>query len=190
MVKSERTKERIFQAAFALFEEKGFRKTTIPDICTKAEVSRSTFFHYFKRKSDVLSEYRFSFADHIADYAAHLPEELSGKEKVRALLMEDAEQNLQRGAILRQAIVSSVDGDPEFRASHDRTFEKLPPIYAKVIQESNPNASEEYCYKVALLIVRVFWMIWQSCIYMRDPYDFKTELSDSLDLLWAGVGLE
>lgn len=189
MEKSERTKERIFRRAFELFEKDGFRKTTIPAICEAAGVSRSTFFHYFKSKAAILSDYRFGFADYLQRAAEELPNDLSGKEKVRTLLLIDAEQNLERGAMLRQAIISSIDEDPEFRASHDRTFSKVPPIYARILKESNPDASEEYCERVALLIVRLYWMIWRSCILMRDPYDFKQELSDSLDLIWDGIDL-
>lgn len=190
MEKSERTKERIFRTAFELFEKDGFRKTTIPAICEAAGVSRSTFFHYFKSKAAILSEYRFGFAEYLEEASKNLPSDLSGKEKVRALLLIDAEQNLERGAMLRQAIISSLDDDPEFRASHDRTFEKIPPIYARILKESNPHASADYCDRVALLIVRLYWMIWRSCILMRDPYDFKKELSDSLDLIWDGIDLD
>lgn len=190
MNKSERTKERIFQTAFRLFEENGFRKTTIPDICEEAHVSRSTFFHYFKSKAAILSEYRFGFADYLEKASRELPPDLSGKEKVRRLLLLDADQNIERGAMLRQAIISSLDDDPEFRESHDRTFEKVPPIYARILRESFPDADPAYCDKIALLIVRLYWMIWRSCILMRDPYDFKQELSDSLDLIWDGFQLD
>lgn len=188
--KSERTKERISRTAFELFEKNGFRKTTIPAICEAADVSRSTFFHYFKNKGAILSDYRFGFAEHLQTASENLPAGLSGKEKVRMLLLIDAEQNLERGAMLRQAIVCSLDNDPEFRESHDRTFSMLPPIYAHILKESNPGASDEYCERTALLIVRLYWIIWRSCILMRDPYDFKQELSNSLDLVWDGIDLD
>ncbi|WP_418237377.1 hypothetical protein, partial [Ellagibacter isourolithinifaciens] len=68
--------------------------------------------------------------------------------------------------------------------------ERVPPLYARVLRESNPQVSEEYCEKVALLITRLYWMIWQSCILMRDPYDFEQELMDSLDMVWDVFGLK
>lgn len=187
--KAEQTKDKIFKTAFELFERDGYRQTTIPAICEAAGVSRSTFFHYFKSKDSLLSNYRFRFADNLEKIAETLPSDLSGKEKVRMLLLADAEQCLERASMLRQAIISSYDKDPEFRASHDRTFEKVPPIYTRILKESNPDASVEYCARVGLLITRMYWMIWNSCIIMRDPYDFKQELSDSLDLMWDGFKL-
>ena len=190
MEKSQRTKSRIFQTAFRLFEENGYRNTTIPRICEEAGVSRSTFFHYFKSKNAILADYRFGFADRLEEFADTLPSDLTGKEKVRRLLQFDVRQNLEGGAMLRPSSISSLDDNPEFRGSHDRTFERVPPLYARVLRESNPQVSEEYCEKVALLITRLYWMIWQSCILMRDPYDFEQELMDSLDMVWDGFGLK
>lgn len=185
--KSVRTQERIASKALGLFEAQGYRKTTIPAICKAAGVSRSTFFHYFKSKADILQGYRSTFADNLAEFAETLPKNYTAREKVRALLMYDAEQNLERGEKLRTAIVCSLDMDPEFRDSHDRVFTYTKPVYAKVLKESYPQADPAYCEKVALLITRVYWMTWRSCIFMRDDYDFKQELSDSLDIIWDGV---
>lgn len=190
MSKAERTKDRIFQAAFELFEQNGYRQTTIPLICEKADVSRSTFFHYFKSKDSLLAKYRFKFADRLAEIAEDLPDGLSGREKVRTLLLADAQQCLEQAPMLRQAIISSYDRDPEFRASYDRTFQKVPPIYARVLKETNPDASDEYCERVAMLITRVYWVVWNGCIIMRDSCNFKQELSDSLDLMWDGFHLK
>lgn len=190
MDKSEQTRERIFQTAFRLFEERGIRNTTIPTICEEANVSRSTFFHYFKSKNALLADFRFGFADRLEEVSRHLPEGLSGKEKVRFLLLYDAQQNIDAGGMLRQAIICSLDKNPEFRDSDERTYEKLPPIYGSVLKESYPTASAEYCAKVGLLITRLFWAIWRQCVILQDRYDFKKELSDSLDLIWDGFGFE
>ena len=52
-----RRRERIFQAAMALFRQRGFRETTASDIAKAAHVSRGTFFNYFPYKEAVLLEY-------------------------------------------------------------------------------------------------------------------------------------
>ena len=188
MKKSERTRNRIIQTALALFDEQGIRHTTIPQICEKAQVSRSTFFHYFKTKGSILSEYRFSFADNLSAQAQCLPEGLSGKERVRYLLLFDARQNLEQGALLRQAIISSLDEDPSFDDSLMRTMTVVPPIYERVLQDSYPDADPDLCRRAALLITRVYRNIWEECVMSRTGRDFKQELSDSLDLMWDGFG--
>ena len=45
-------------AAFALFDERGYEETTVDDIAERAGVSRSTFFRLYRSKEDVI------FPDH------------------------------------------------------------------------------------------------------------------------------
>ena len=52
--KKQRTRERIVEAAFELFEERGFEGTTIADIAEAADIAPRTFFSYFPSKDDVV----------------------------------------------------------------------------------------------------------------------------------------
>lgn len=49
------TRRRIFEAAVALFREKGFEATTVDEITERADVGRGTFFNYFPKKESVLA---------------------------------------------------------------------------------------------------------------------------------------
>jgi AcrR family transcriptional regulator len=51
-------KGRLAEAAFALFEERGYDRTTVEDIAERAGVGRTTFFRTYKSKEDVI------FPDH------------------------------------------------------------------------------------------------------------------------------
>ena len=48
------SRERMVDAAFALFDEQGYDATTVEQIVERAEVSRSTFFRAFGSKDDVI----------------------------------------------------------------------------------------------------------------------------------------
>lgn len=64
--KKEQTRRRIFEAAIALFRDKGFEQTTVDEITERADVGRGTFFNYFPRKESVLaflSEERLEVAE-------------------------------------------------------------------------------------------------------------------------------
>lgn len=52
--KKEKTKERIEQAALALFREQGYHQTTVQDITTAAKVAKGTFFNYFPTKNSIM----------------------------------------------------------------------------------------------------------------------------------------
>ena len=52
------SRDRLVDAAFDLFEERGFEETTVDDIAERAGVSRSSFFRQYRSKDDVI------FPDH------------------------------------------------------------------------------------------------------------------------------
>lgn len=45
--------ERIFAAAFALFAEKGFERTTMDEVASRAGVARATLYYHFRGKDDL-----------------------------------------------------------------------------------------------------------------------------------------
>jgi AcrR family transcriptional regulator len=51
-------RDRLAQAAFDLFKERGYEQTTIDDIAERAGLSRATFFRHYRSKEDVI------FPDH------------------------------------------------------------------------------------------------------------------------------
>jgi AcrR family transcriptional regulator len=51
-------RERLADAAFALFDERGYEQTTVDDITERAGLGRTTFFRRFRSKDDVI------FPDH------------------------------------------------------------------------------------------------------------------------------
>ncbi len=55
-VKGMKAKEKILDVVLELFEENGYEKTTINDICERANISNGAFYHYFKSKQDILIE--------------------------------------------------------------------------------------------------------------------------------------
>lgn len=48
------TRDRILDAAGALFLEQGYRATTVDAICARADIARQTFFNHFAKKDDLL----------------------------------------------------------------------------------------------------------------------------------------
>jgi AcrR family transcriptional regulator len=48
------TSDRLVNAAFQLFEQRGYEQTTVDDIAERAKVSRTTFFRNYRSKEDVI----------------------------------------------------------------------------------------------------------------------------------------
>lgn len=53
---AQRTKNKILEAALALFKEQGYQSVTIDEITQKAGVAKGTFYTYFTTKSDIVVE--------------------------------------------------------------------------------------------------------------------------------------
>lgn len=64
--KKQRTRREIFDAAMALFAERGFDAVTIEQICAAADVARGTFFLHFPSKAALLLEFNRRLADELA----------------------------------------------------------------------------------------------------------------------------
>jgi len=58
------TKGVILQTAMELFRSDGFERVSVDMICEKCGISKGAFYHHFKAKSDLLTEYLGTMAPH------------------------------------------------------------------------------------------------------------------------------
>ena len=65
-------RERLAEAAFALFDERGYEQTTIDDITERAGLGRTTFFRHYRSKEDVIFPDHDLLLEQVARAAAHL----------------------------------------------------------------------------------------------------------------------
>lgn len=74
--KKQRTREALIDAAFRLFQQKGFEATTVEEIADEVDVSSRTFFRYFASKEDVVLTFQEEqFATILETLAARPTEE-------------------------------------------------------------------------------------------------------------------
>jgi AcrR family transcriptional regulator len=96
--KKARTRAEIFEAAMALFGERGFAAVTLEQICARADVARGTFFLHFPSKLALLLELDRALA---RELRAHFADpRSSGRSELRALVEELVEPTCARGAVL------------------------------------------------------------------------------------------
>ena len=65
--KRRETLKRITDAGMSLFLNKGYEATTLDDIAAAADISRRTFFYYFKSKDDILISMQSGMGETIAN---------------------------------------------------------------------------------------------------------------------------
>ena len=100
-------RDRLMQAAFALYAERGFEQTTVAEIAKRAGLTERTFFRHFADKREVLFAGANALQELLVSTVAKAPGSLApidaaaaGLQAVGAFLQEGRELARQRQAII------------------------------------------------------------------------------------------
>ena len=88
MPRKSTTKNRIIDAAWQLFHEKGYDDTTIEDIIARSETSKGTFYHYFEGKDSLLSSLSNVFDSYYVTLYPSLDPEMNAVDKLITLCIQ------------------------------------------------------------------------------------------------------
>jgi AcrR family transcriptional regulator len=130
--KKQRTREALVDAAFRLFQEKGFDATTVEEIADEVDVSSRTFFRYFASKEDVVLTFQ-------EEQFATMLEALASRPAAEPVL-----------TALRNAAVSVIraceDGqfgfDPERFGCIQQMMESSPAVFGRSLEHGQKKQSE------------------------------------------------
>lgn len=75
-------REKIIDTSWRLFHEKGFSGTTINDIIREAEISKGTFYYYFRSKDDMLDTLSVVLDAEYERLEKELPEDMHSFDKL------------------------------------------------------------------------------------------------------------
>ena len=102
-------RERLQAAAFELFEERGYDRTTVGDIAARADLTERTFFRYFTDKREVLFSGSEELEKLIVSAIASAPKTMSPLDVVVAALAASSPAFEARRAIARkrQALIAA-----------------------------------------------------------------------------------
>lgn len=69
------TREKIIDAAWQLFYDKGYEQTTVEDIIRASGTSKGSFYHYFESKDSLMGSLSYLFDRRYDELEEHLPAE-------------------------------------------------------------------------------------------------------------------
>jgi AcrR family transcriptional regulator len=185
-----RRRERIFQAAMALFRQRGFQETTASDIAKAAHVSRGTFFNYFPYKEAVLLEYG-------ALLLAGLREEVKGRLArgedplaiLRFIFQEVARYTEAEKDLVLPLLYELLNPDP-IRAK--AAFEALPlgDLIAQVLRslkEKDLVRKDLSLERMGRTLADLYFLTVLRWAAYTPERDLKEELQKTLDLALLGI---
>ncbi len=76
------TKKKIVDAAWKLFQEKGYYETTVEDIIALSHTSKSSFYHYFAGKDELLSSLSDLFDDYYQQLVVEMDPEMNSVDRL------------------------------------------------------------------------------------------------------------
>jgi len=187
--KKEETKERIVEAALALFRKHGFEATTVEEICDKADVAKGTFFNYFPRKEAVfgyLSEQWVSEAEQ--KLGEILAKGLPAWPKVRDLFIEfasfyEADRALSKHMAMEWARCLHDPGDTTCRRWDAVGEHVVRQLQAK--GELRRDIAPERVHHVLADVYHGTIMMWLEL--PEPPFSLKDELRKRLTLVIDGL---
>lgn len=156
-----------------LFSQKGFSRTTIDEIASSAEVSRSTFFRYFGSKESVLlasdDEVGHRFLELIKDRPA---EEGPLRAFEQALLSLATDPTTQIERDMAQARQDLLMNDPTLRAKQAENLtkwtERLAQALAERDRERAPGPAHRLASWVGVAIAQEMGQEWRSAPHEPD----------------------
>ncbi|MEV7779892.1 TetR family transcriptional regulator [Kitasatospora sp. NPDC088351] len=129
--KKARTREAIRTAALDLFEEQGFERTTVDQICRRADVAHRTFFRYYPSKESLL--FGWDFGRQIIDEFAAAPAALGLWEAFWHALtatggrLEEPAEHTARRRLLRRRFL-------DVRSVHDHAILQVDTFVQRTIE--------------------------------------------------------
>lgn len=187
------TKERIFYEALNLFRQKGFMAATVEEIAEAAEVSKGTFFNYFRSKEALLNylgeRQTVAVADEVRETL--LDPALGARQKLVRILRRlasnvEADRDLTRLAVFEaMKVPDALAADPYRRLFRETLVALLREGQGRGEVRTDLDAEVGGSAIMGMYMQQIFE--WCSAPM---PFPLAERLAAMVEVLWGGIGAE
>ncbi|HLQ61662.1 MAG TPA: TetR family transcriptional regulator [Candidatus Acidoferrales bacterium] len=194
-LRGEQTRAAIFEAALALFRERGYEATTMRAIAERAETSLGSSYHYFPSKEHLVLElYRRMHELHRAAAAPVLAREKELVARLRGVLRAEV-MTAEPFHDVAGALFSTV-ADPQsplnpFNQDSKPLRDEVIALYAELVDGSDARLPED----VRVELPRLLWLYQMGVLYFwildRSPGRLRTleVIDETSELIGQLLGL-
>ena len=191
----ERTRQRLIDASFELFRDRGFDESRVQDIATAAGVSPATFFNYFPSKVAVLEA---RAAESAALYTALISHELDRSdlrvaarlETIVTVMAAQLESDLEAARLLSthtHLLLGATDDEADrIRPAQHRLTDLF--AQGQASGEIDPTADPVQLAELFSAVVSVSTANWLTGWWGADPEPLGPRLVAAVRLLVDGMG--
>lgn len=186
--KKQQTRDQLIDAAFALFEQRGYDHVSAAEIAEQANVSERTFYRYFPTKEDVIFPDADEKMRHVDDLVANLPKSMSVLQGMRAGIRAISLET-QESTELQLARARLVMSTPSLQSLIMRREQEWVESFADAIaarldldqdQDIRPEIT-------AAVIVAVFRVVMKRWIHSGGQEPINVMIDEALAFLGTGL---
>lgn len=179
-----KTLEKIFETAQALFIEKGYAKVTVQDICDACAITKTAFYYHLKSKEDIILHMYDPITENIAHELVSILNAENHWEQLMLCFEYLIEGSEKYGAdVCRQVLISNLKND---KGSYDFR-EDLTKVAVTIIEHAQAagqirnSSSADTLYQASAYTFLGYEVTW--CI-KNGSFDRKKELRRAMEDLF------
>ncbi|HEX8727511.1 MAG TPA: helix-turn-helix domain-containing protein [Ktedonobacterales bacterium] len=183
-------RQRIYDAALALFRRQGVAGATIREIAREAGVGVGTFFNYFESKEDVLAALGHQRHERMkALLADPAMDALSARERIERIMRALIEE-MEEEPSLSRAVVRAALGSPALFHGERARFVALADLFAEILRagQAHGEVAADCDAEVAShLLISIYATLTLDWAEGANGYAPLPTLLAHVDTLWRGI---
>ncbi len=182
--RKELVRQELLTKAAEVFEKQGFAQTTILDVAQALELSRSSLYHYFKSKDEILEALVQEHAEASAERLElrFAKQKGSPSEMLKELLANSIEARMSGGARLRVLDQLAAEMPSEIKQKFDHGRRRVLDLYVKLIQQGIDSGElrpvDPRTAALAILGIASWTSWWYSPAGRKSPEELAEVLVD------------
>jgi len=170
-------RQKLYDAAIALFRRQGYESTTIQDICDMADTAKQTFFNYFPSKEHVLADYHGGLVQNIFEQISQVSSSSHTKAVISAMRIfaGGAEKSVSLNRAILRHVFSNVVLENVDQKNEEKIFSWFHTRLRQAIQsaELDPGLNSRLLTAVTMSVLSSTVQEW---IVSPRGFDLEEEL--------------